>query len=385
MSKQIVQIPSEYYPCIPRESIVKRSSYQLPIKELSGFGGGIAVAAAEIASVAMQSASTEGLYRCVFPKGVSGSLAMAKDGSGFLGTILNNGIAGQARWIPVEANATMLPIDPITIAIAVAMMSINVKLDAIHETQREILNFLHEDKEAELEGAVNTLANILDHYRFNSDNSEWTQSQLVIAMQMKALAEHNIIFYRKQISDNTSKQKLVELVKQIDKRKNKLNKLFQYYQLGVYLFSYASFLEILLSGNFDRSFLNHVVTQINNYSIDYKKDYSDCYNNLHELLMRAVDAKALNKLGQANRKVGDAIAKIPLIRKGPVDELLQFAGDKMMKHTSDKKFDVLDDFRNNRDAGIQFFTDNIKAINTVSNKPLEMYFDSETVYLVDAV
>ena len=45
---------------------------------------------------------SRGLYRCVFPKGVTGTLAMAKDGSGALGTIMNDGIVGQARWIPVD-------------------------------------------------------------------------------------------------------------------------------------------------------------------------------------------------------------------------------------------------------------------------------------------
>ena len=50
-----------------------------------------------------------GLYKCVFPNGVSGSLAVAKDGSGNLGTIINeNGIAGQARWIEQTMNPTML-------------------------------------------------------------------------------------------------------------------------------------------------------------------------------------------------------------------------------------------------------------------------------------
>ena len=215
------------------------------------------------------------------------------------------------------------------------------------------------------------------------DNPEWKQSQLVIAMQMKALAEHNIIFYRKQITDLINKKKMIEPVRQIDKRKEKLNKSFQYYQLGVYLFAYSSFLEVLLGQNYNKDFLDHISTELDTYSADYRKDYSDCYAQLQKVLMKAMDAKALDKLGKGNRKAGDVIAKIPIVRKGPVDEILQFAGDKMIQYASGKKADILEDFRNNRDAGIQLFNDNIKAINTVSNKPIEMFFDSEIVYLLE--
>jgi hypothetical protein len=38
----------------------------------------------------MKTPSNEGIYRCVFPKGVSGHLAAFKDGSGMLGTIMSD-------------------------------------------------------------------------------------------------------------------------------------------------------------------------------------------------------------------------------------------------------------------------------------------------------
>ena len=99
--------------------------------------------------------------------------------------------------------------------------------------------------------------------------------------------------------------------------------------------------------------------------------------------MKTADTKAIDKMGKAGRKAGDFIAKIPVVRKGPVDEIFQLSGDKMMKHAASKTSSILKDFRNNRDSGIQLFADNIKAIDTVSNKPIEMLFDSEMVYLLE--
>lgn len=80
-----------------------KDSYQtpplakIPFTEIAALGGSFAGVVETMATPA-----AEGLYRCVFPKGVTGTLAMAKDGSGALGTIMNDGIVGQARWIPVD-------------------------------------------------------------------------------------------------------------------------------------------------------------------------------------------------------------------------------------------------------------------------------------------
>ena len=63
---------------------------KIPFTEIAALGGSFAGVAETLATPA-----AEGLYRCVFPKGVTGTLAMAKDGSGALGTIMNHGIAGQ--------------------------------------------------------------------------------------------------------------------------------------------------------------------------------------------------------------------------------------------------------------------------------------------------
>ena len=59
---------------------------KIPFTEIAALGGSFASVAETLATPA-----AEGLYRCVFPKGVTGTLAMAKDGSGALGTIMNDG------------------------------------------------------------------------------------------------------------------------------------------------------------------------------------------------------------------------------------------------------------------------------------------------------
>lgn len=382
MKKDNLLINAEYFPTIHREDIIKNCKYKFPIKSISAFGGGFAVAAASIAQATMTVQSNQGLYRCVFPEGVTGHLAEFKDGSGFLGTIMNQkGIAGQARWIPEDGASVSFAIDPLMFAIAAAMIGINKKLDVIQATQEEILQFLHQDKESELEGAVNSLSDILEQYHYNSDNEMWKGSKLTVVTSIKGKAEHNIIFYRKRIADILGNQKLIHVDQQTDKIKKELEQRFKYYQLSVYIYAYSSFLEVILGGNFTMDFLNHIIEKIKNYAFQYRIDYSKCYEQLEGLLHSSVQAKVFGGLGVAGKFTGSMIAKIPVISKGPVDEALIAVGEKIEKFSCKHADKVMEEFRNNRDAGIQLFIENIAILNDIGNKPVEVLFDNEELYI----
>lgn len=153
-------IKAEFFPSVPRHEIAARSSFKLPVNDLSSLGNAFGVIASEVVRAAGSSHNSEGLYRCVFPEGVTGKLATFINHPEYnLGTIINeNGLAGQARWKPVETKSAIMSINPTAIAIAVAVFNINQKLEQIEDTTREILQFLQQDKESELEASVNNLA-----------------------------------------------------------------------------------------------------------------------------------------------------------------------------------------------------------------------------------
>ena len=383
-NNQIVK--AEYFPCIPRDEITARSKYKLPIYELSNLGSAFAIVASEVVRAIGSSQNSEGLYRCVFPEGVTGKLAAFKDNPVFnLGTIINeNGIAGQARWKPVETKSAIMSINPAAIAIAVAVFSINQKLDQIEDTTHEILQFLQQDKESELEGAVNSLTDIFEHYRFNSDNDLWKGSQLTIATTIKGKAEHNIIFYRKQIKKAISEKGHLFLNHQVDKTVKEVQHSFKYYQLGVYLYAYASFLEVVLNGNLQRDYLDHICEKLEEYSQQYRFDYTEIYDRLEVFTKSSVETIALKGIGKASKGLGSAIGKIPVVSKGPVDEALISVGNSVKNLSRKHSKHTMRAFQNNRDAGIQLFMENIEKINQISNKPVEILFDQDMVYITVA-
>lgn len=375
-------IMAEYFPTIPRDEIAHACKKELPLSDISALGSGFAVVAAAIADAAMNAPASEGLYRCVFPEGVTGHLAAFNDGSGLLGTIINNGnFVGQARWLPADAGAVPLAVDPVSLAIAVAMVSINKKLDDVKEMQQEIIAFLHEDKESQMEGLVNSLSDIMENYRYNSDNQIWISSHMTTVSSAKVAAEQNIIFYRKQVSGALGKKDWMHSSMKVNKLNKQLQHDFKYYQMCVYIFAYASFLEVLLGGNYRKSYLDHVTEKISEYSFQYRQDYSICYDHLEYYSKTSVQAKVLEGIEKAGKFAGNTIASIPVLSKGPVDEALIAAGDKLGQYNASASNKVMGQFRNNRDAGIQLFQDSIATINQMSNQPVEILFDKNSLYI----
>lgn len=375
-------ITAEYYPRIRRDDIIKDCKYTLSLENSELYGTGFAIAAASIIKGVAETQNQEGLYRCVFPEGVLGNLAAFKDGSGFLGTIVDDhGIAGQARWIPANGQSIQFAMDPVTIALAVAIAGINKKLDSIQKVQEEILQFLHQDKESELEGAVNSLSDILEQYKYNSANELWKGSQLTVVSSIKGKAEHNIIFYRKEISKVLENQKKFSGDRQIDKIQKKLDHHFKYYQLGTYLYAYASFLEVMLGGNFEKEFLGYTEQKMKEYSLQYRFDYSECYERLECVSRSSIQTKIFGGIGTAGKTAGEMLSKIPVLSKGPVDEALVAAGTNLKKISDSHTDKVMKEFRNNREVGIQLFIESLDRINTLSNQSLEILFDQNELFI----
>ena len=374
-------IETQYYPFIPRDEIAAKCRFKLNKEDLVSVGGPITALASELGKLAINPSSNEGLYRCVFPNGVSGTLAQAKDGSGYLGAIINNGIVGQARWIPAQGSATTIPINPATIAIAITLVGINKKLDDIKQTQNDILNFLESEKESTLKGSVNALFEIMNDYRYNFDNVTWKNGKFVIASDIKTKAESSIIFYRDNIRSEMNKRNTIHSNQQAQKIIKEVQDKFKCYQLSTYLYAYASFVEVVLGDNYNSEYLDKVSERIEDNSFQYYKDYTECYDMLSKYSSSSVGTAALKGLGSASKSVGNVIAKIPIIRKGPVDEVLIAAGDSAKKLSSQNSEKALHEFSDKQGAGVYLFVENIETINTMNNQAIEMMFDQDTIYV----
>ncbi|MDO5813902.1 MAG: hypothetical protein Q4Q31_12485 [Bacillota bacterium] len=329
-------------------------------------------------------AGQEGLYRLFF-NGKQGQLAKAKDGNGFIGTIVNNGIVGQSRLqkvesIPVECNMT-LPINPMFIATAVALKSIDMKLDSIKEKQEEILDFLNADKESKLIADLEILGDVLNNYKYNFENEKFINSKLDLVQNINRNSLSNIKFYKSQINELLNNNDPIHLNFNNEDKISKVQSKFIYYKLANYLYAYSSFIEVLLLKSFNSNFLKKVINKIQESSNEYRLFYTECYNALENYSNNSIENQFLKGLSSFSKDTGKVISNIPFLGDFQLDEALTDFGKNISKEKKKSTKKVMKKLTSNKDSDLSLFISNLKNIDQIYNHPLEIYYDAENIYL----
>lgn len=116
------------------------------------------------------SISGQGLYRLA-NVGTKDVLKKEKNGN-FWGTFKT--AEGKSKFAQLQetgslsaTNTTIMPINPATMMMAVALFSIEQQLGNIEEMSRQILTYLEIEKESEIKADVETLSAIVSKYKVN--------------------------------------------------------------------------------------------------------------------------------------------------------------------------------------------------------------------------
>jgi hypothetical protein len=317
--------------------------------------------------------ATSGFYKVMVPNGTH--LAEFKRGTGHLGTVLNhtnNQIAGQATLNPLICNPTML-------FMAATLANIDKKLDALQETQQELLDFLVQKERSELKGDFNFLSETLNNYKYNWNNEKYKSSNHIKVLDIRQAAERKIDFYRAQIIAKINKKSFIHSDQDVKKQLGKIQTEFKDYQLALYLYSFSSFLEIMLLENFNSAYLDGIAKKIEDYSFKYRELYTNCYNQIEGYAKSSVQASLLKGLASVNKIAGKAIAKVPVISKSQMDETLIETGNKLGKYESIKIEQAMKQLIEKQSSFVGLFVENINEINRLYNQPIELLFD--TIYI----
>lgn len=146
------------------------------------------------------------------------------------------------------------------------------------------------------------------------------------------------------------------------------------------MFSFSSFLEVLLNENFKTDYINSVIETISGYSLDYRKIYTDCYNHLEKFSKSSLQTIIVDNASSISKFAGNTIAKIPVISKTQIDENLVAIGDKLNVYSDNKTDDIMEQLIKLKDDNTLVFINNIKEIDSIFNKQIKMLFDKENIY-----
>ena len=345
---------------------------KIPFTEIAALGGSFAGVVETIATPA-----AEGLYRCVFPKGVTGTLAMAKDGTGALGTIMNDGIVGQARWIPVDK--AIGPACLKAALVAVAVLAVVKQIKDIKDGQKEIIDILERDKKSQLLADYDLLASYMDEYKFYWENEASLVVNLNQVKNIKRNAMKDLRSYIEQLEGFIAAKKNILKMQTASYKIGQILDRFVHYKLALHVFALSEYMEVMLSKNFQAEYLSKIEDEIREQTMKFRNLYTECFDKIELLKKEAVTTQAANKLADVTRTVGGLIGKIPVVKDGPVDEFLIGVGDSITEAEKKKLEKTLAFFIQYKDSGLTPIAEHIAMINELSNKPVVMLYDKKTI------
>lgn len=346
---------------------------------------GLGTAISTILPTQAASAATGQLFRCVYPQGVTGTLAM-KDGMN-LGAILNNGsIVGQARWEAVngatQGAGVAAVANPAVVMAAVALLAITMKLDKIDKKQEEIIYVLERDKKSQLLADTEILREYLNDYQYYMDNESTLTVKLNQTMNIKRNAKKDIKSYREQIDKMLENQKGVIGTFSASNDVKKMLDRFVHYKLSMYVFSFASYMEVMLARNYQSDYLKNIENELRKLEYDYKVLYTNCYDVIENLKGKAIEKHLGKGVAVAAKATGKFIGKMPIVSKGKMDETLIAVGENVDQSISDDISKTLEFFISNKDSGLIAIADNVNMLNNLANKPIEVVSDNKIIYFI---
>lgn len=362
---------------LQEKGTLDNAEQKIPLSRLGAWGVGMNSVAAVIQSVTQKTGGSGFYYVNTHGK----QMFSAKSGEGFIGSLADAAGkvgGGQANMIPLQINPEML-------CMAAVMANIDRKLDAILEQQKEIMDFLCAGEESKIRGNIQTLADVLHGYQYNWENETYKINKHNLVQEIRKEAEQEIILYRGMLQKNRMKRGFHGSTQTIQNTAQKILKNLQNYQLAVYQYAYAAFLETLLLENFAEAYLSHVSENIREYAFQYRKEYTDCYNYLECISEKSLPTKMIQRLSAVSTGIGSALSKTPILKKGLVDEGLMDVGNKLKNTAAKKTNRVVQSLIGSADCGTAAFTENLDKINRIWNAPKEIFFDGKAIYFVPQV
>ena len=363
--------------------ISQSKSLSMPIAQLSTLGAGVASLLPAFRTVTQTSTiAAEGLYR--IPNAVIGDTLKAAKSGNFWPSFKNSNKLAQLQKVESlqSTSSIVMPIDPATMMMAVALFSIEQQLGNIAEMQKKILSFLEIEKESEIEADIETLSNIIEKYKHNWDNEQFISSNHKMVIDIQRTARKNMVSYQKKVRDVIKEKKLLVLQNKIKTTLDELMKDFKYYRLSLFTFSMSSLIEIMLSGNFKEENILSIKEEIQKLSFAYRDIYGECSVYLEGMEKSSVESNLLKGVSVTSKAVGKFIGSIPKLKDGQIDERLQEAGE----HVSDKakaiETDSIAAFAEMSNPGTSLFTEKMDDLILVYNQTTDICFDSNNIYLI---
>ena len=361
-----------------RKDNLNKNTFSLPLAKLSSIGSLSSSTVNSIKHIVGNNVkNSTNLYR-VTNLGKNDSLKLMKDGKTFWGAIKkSDGTSSMAKLKQVNSGSVMY-LDPTVMMMSVALAGIENELNAIKELSIKIFSFLEHDKESEIESDLEILNRSINDFKFNLEDEKYLINNHKQIMDIKRSSNKNILFYKKQIKENLSKDKLFTTNSTMNSIINEMEKKFKYYRLSLYIYSFSTFIEILLLGNYQEEFLLSKSNELNELDNDYLSLFNVALEYIKKNASKSLEGSMLSGIGSAGKAIGNLAEKVKVKN---VNVWLNEKGDNLKQTGQTMKDNFVIKFDELKNTNSKGFINQIEKLDCIYNKTKEIYFDNENIYL----
>ena len=345
---------------------------QVPINSLQSLGSGVSQLVPTLETITSIK-SGNNLYR-VTNLNTFDKLNTTKKG-------ITYGVVKKADGGSKLAQLKKVHVDPATIMMAVALYEIESQLNEIIDLSKRIFSFLERDKEAEIEADLETLNVSIREFKYNWQDKQYLANNHKHVMDIKRTAKKNMNFYKKQITDDILKNNVVVINQTMNSLLTELEKKFKYYRLSLYTYSYASYLEIMLLGNYQEDYLLTKKEELEALDNEYANNFDIASKFIQKNANKSLEGNLLKGIGTAGKAIGTIAEKVPLMKEKKVNEWFDEKSSNLSKSGDNIKNEFIKKFEEISESNTKTFINKVDDFNCIYNKTKEIYFDGKNIYL----
>ena len=271
--------------------------------------------------------------------------------------------------------------NPATILITITLFELEKEIVAIKEISDKILSFLENEKTSEIEADIETLNRLINEYKYNWQDEQYVKNNHKQVMEIERSSSANIRLYLKEIRSDLEKSSLIMTNKTINNNLNELEKHFIYYRLSLYVFGFATFMDVMLLENFERDYLNVKKEEIEAYNNEYMSTYQEALKYVHNSADKSVQGNIISGIGSAGKAIGNLAEKVKMAKDKNIDTWFSEGADNLKIISKDMKDKFSLRFEDMKDSKVERFVNKIELISKMYNDTKDIYFDKEKIYL----
>lgn len=364
---------------------------RIPFGEMAEFGAAITSMSSMLRNIVQASHGTgDMLWRVTDELGNALSpnvLFKFKDGTGLLGSFKDAaGELHQARLNLADpqriAEAGEMSLDAEMLFMAIALMDITQKLDAIQDTQRQMFDYLKSKDKGKLQANLEQLVEVMQNYRFYCNDREQMRSQRNLVVGIRKEAKEAIRGHQLVIIGQLKRSGAIHTDQEVRDKAASVRSELEDYRVSVYLYAFSTFLDVMLHGNFEEDYLASLVEKIEDEAIGFRQLYTQAYDLIEADADSSLRAMALGGLSSAMGFLSKAIESTPVGDHTLIDEALGDAGKGLGNYSKGVKDEMMRELVAASKSDIRPFIENIENVSRLYNEPVLLMADENAIYVL---